>query len=177
MKSNEIWKDIVGYEGLYQVSNYGKVKSFNYLGHGKIAILKPSTTNDGYLRVVLCVNRVRKYMSVHRLVAETFIENVNNLPQVNHKDENPSNNYVYNLEWCTVKYNSNYGSRNEKLSFSKMNKCSKSVIQYDRDGNFINQYPSIREAERSGFRSGHIIDCCKGKTKHHKGYIWRYTND
>lgn len=111
----EIWKDIKGYEGLYQVSNYGNVKSLNYLRTGKERILKQGTRKGGYKRVALCNNGEMKFYLVHRLVAEVFLENPRNLPQVNHKDENSSNNHVSNLEWCTPKENSNYGTRNKRI--------------------------------------------------------------
>ena len=116
------WKDIPGYEGLYQVSNLGEIKSLNYRNTGKEKIIKPRKNKGGYLRVVLCKNGKQKDFLVHRLVAIAFIPNHNNYNQVNHKDENPSNNNVNNLEWCTSKYNSNYGNRNKKLSESHKGK-------------------------------------------------------
>ncbi len=106
----EIWKDIKNYEGIYQVSNYGNVKRLYGKGARYERIIKPNTTNKNYYFVVLCKNGIRNYCRVHRLVAETFIPNPDNLPCVNHKDENKQNNNVENLEWCTIKYNTNYGS-------------------------------------------------------------------
>ena len=100
------WKDIKGYEGLYQVSNLGEIRSKHT---GKWMKLKCSSVNGRYRKVILCDNEKREAKLVHRLVAEAFIPNTNNLPYVNHKDENPSNNMVVNLEWCTQKYNMNYG--------------------------------------------------------------------
>ena len=121
----EIWKDVPNYEGLYQVSNLGNVKSLDkYVNSGiknntsvkrKGQLLKQSLKKNGYLQVTLTHNNIRKYIGVHRLVAQTFIPNPNNLPVVNHKDENPLNNCVNNLEWCTQKYNCNYGTRNSKI--------------------------------------------------------------
>lgn len=164
MFNNEVWKDIDGYEG-YQVSNLGRVRSFK---NGKVRILKPSSDKCGYLIVNLCKNSSSKSCRVHRLVAQAFIPNPNNLPQVNHKDENPSNNIVSNLEWCDAKYNINYGTRNEKTS--------KVVIQIDKNTNVvINIFPSTREAERqTGYGHGYICDCCKGKYKTAYGYKWKY---
>lgn len=104
----EIWKDIAGYEGLYQVSNLGNVLSLNYLGHGKKQLLKQTMTTNGYKKVILWKNGVGKNYRVNRLVAAAFIPNPDNLPIVNHKDWNRLNNCADNLEWCTVKYNSNY---------------------------------------------------------------------
>lgn len=118
----EVWKDIPGYEGLYQVSNTGEVKSLNYRGSGETKLLKQSTNKKGYKRVVLCKNRKKKNHSVHRLVAITFIPNPDNLPIVNHIDECKSNNMVSNLEWCTLVYNNAYGTRNERISENKKGK-------------------------------------------------------
>lgn len=115
---NEIWKDIEGYEGLYQVSNLGRVRSVDRIGgrgrrfNGRI--LKPKVKTGGYLLVNFSKEGKRKMFSVHRLVAQAFIPNPEGLPQINHKDENPSNNRVENLEWCDGKYNCNYGIRNER---------------------------------------------------------------
>ena len=104
---NEIWKDIVGYEGLYQVSNLGNVKRINFFKKERFVI--PCSNGSGYLYVSLSKNNKRKNFYIHRLVATAFIENHDNLPVINHKDENRSNNSVDNLEWCTQKYNCNYG--------------------------------------------------------------------
>lgn len=110
----EIWKDIPGYEGLYKVSNLGNVKSLKRNGIKGI-ILKGEKDEFDYKRVTLCKKNKTKKYKVHRLVAQAFIPNPNNLPQINHKDENSKNNNVENLEWCTAKYNSNYGNHNEKI--------------------------------------------------------------
>lgn len=169
----EIWKDILGYEGLYQVSNFGRVKSLKF---GKERILKPGINKYGYLHVVLSKNNKQKNFYVHRLVAEAFISNPHNYPCVNHKDENPLNNNVENLEWCTASYNSNYGTRNERMSKSKINgKRSKIVIQYNLDGTFVREWPSAMECERNGFEHSLIIYCCQGKRKTHKGFKWSYS--
>ena len=115
----EIWKDIKGYEGLYQVSNKGRIKSLNYRRTGKEGMLKGVPNKYGYLMVILYKNRKRNYFYVHRLVAQAFIPNPDNLPEVNHiidDFEHRSDNRVENLEWCTREYNNNYGTHNEKLS-------------------------------------------------------------
>lgn len=117
----EIWKDIKNYEGLYKVSNLGNVKSLPKKAgrsNRKEKILNFNKNSKGYLRVELSKDKKRKQCLVHRLVAETFIPNYNNLPQINHKDENKENNYIDNLEWCDNKYNNNYGTRNQRLSIS-----------------------------------------------------------
>ena len=116
----EIWRPVVGYEGLYEVSSYGRVRSLDrYVeySNGRIClhkgkVLSPVKSNLGYLLVSLYLNKNMKIITVHKLVAQAFIENPDNLPEINHKDEDKTNNSVDNLEWCTRKYNINYGSRN-----------------------------------------------------------------
>ena len=112
----EIYKDIEGYEGLYQISNYGNVKSLNYKKTGKDGLLKPQYDSDGYCQVSLYKHHKGKSFPIHRLVAEHFIDNPDNLYEVNHKDENKLNNCVDNLEWCSHEYNCNYGTRNKRHS-------------------------------------------------------------
>ena len=160
---DEIWKDKKDYEGHYQVSNCGRVKSIKF---GKERILKLIKNKDGYLYVNLYKNSIKKKYKVHRLVAEAFIPNTNNYKEVNHKDECKTNNVVTNLEWCDRKYNNNYGTRTEK--------CSKKVYQYTLDGQFVKEWPSTREAARNGFNQGNVAACCRGELKTYKGYIWSY---
>lgn len=114
----EYWRPVVGYDGLYMVSNLGRVKSLNYMHTGKEHLLRLLKNGGGYLQVDLWNCGKMKRYSVHRLVAMAFIPNPDNLPQVNHKDEDKLNNCVDNLEWCDGKYNSNYGTRNERISKS-----------------------------------------------------------
>lgn len=170
----EIWKDILGYEGLYQVSNFGRVKSLKF---GKEKILIPGKNKKtGYLQVVLCKENILKTYLVHRLVAEAFIDNPDNLPQVNHKDENKLNNVVSNLEWCDAKYNINYGTAIQRSSEKRINgKKSKKVYQYTLDNILIKKWNSITECERNGFKHSLIIYCCQGKRKTHKGFKWSYS--
>ena len=104
----EEWKNVIGYEGLYEVSDIGNVRNVR-----RNTLLRLTKTNYGYIQVSLYKNGIKTGLKVHRLVAEAFIPNLDNLPQVNHKDENKSNNRVDNLEWCTAKYNNNYGHRTE----------------------------------------------------------------
>lgn len=163
----EIWKDIKGFEGLYQISNYGRVKSLNYRLTGKEQLMTQGTTHKGYKKVKFLDHK--KYF-VHRLVAEAFIPNPDNLPQVNHKDEDKTNNHVVNLEWCTNKYNINYGNGIIK---SCKKRCKK-VYQYTLNGEFVKEWKSTQECGRNGFKQGAIVRCCKGEIKTHKGYRWSY---
>lgn len=162
----ETFKDILGYEELYQVSNLGRIKSLKF---GKEKLLSPAFDKDGYLYVCLCKNGEKKRYFIHRLVAQAFLPNPNNYPEVNHIDENKLNNNVDNLEWCDRKYNINYGTRTEK--------CSKQVGQYDLSGNLIKVWKSGWEIERQlGYSSSNISACCLGKYKTSHGYIWKYIN-
>ena len=171
----EYWKPVVGYEGLYEVSNWGRVKSLNYNHTGKGKILKQQQSMDGYYSVGLSKNGILKRYYVHRLVAEAFLPNSDNLPLINHKDENKTNNNVDNLEWCDAKYNCNYGTRTERLSKSQINgKRSKIVLQYDLNGNFIKEWKSTAECGRNGYNHKCISKCCRGKLKTYKGFLWKY---
>ena len=164
----EIWKDVVGFEGSYKVSNFGNVKS---LRNKKILI--PSI-NPGYKRITLCKNGKRENKVIHRIVAEAFLDNPKNFLCVNHKDENKLNNCVENLEWCDIKYNTNYGTCIERRSKNNQ----KPVNQYDLNMNFIKRYESIKEASNGNYSLyTHIGECCKGKHFSVGGYIWRYANE
>ena len=177
--NKEIWKDISGYEGLYQVSNLGRVKSLeNRSNHKKEKILASHIRNQ-YYGVTLYKDSHYKNYTIHRLVAEAFIPNPDNLPEVNHKDENKLNNYVDNLEWCNKKYNINYGhgavnrqiqNRERGLSMGKKVLCVETGVIYS----------SIIEAYRqTGIGQKEIINVCKGKP-HYKtagGYHWKYVDE
>lgn len=164
----EAWKDIEGFEGLYQVSNKGRVKSLNYHNTKKEKILKP-IIGKGYKRVRLYKNKTSKLYAVHRLVANAFLPNQQNLPCVNHKDECRTNNVVSNLEWCTQKYNCNYGTGIERSSKAR----SKQVGAF-KNCELVFTFSSTREAEIQGFKQGAVASCCRGERKTHKGYEWRY---
>ena len=176
----EIWKDINGYEGLYMVSNFGRVKSlsrtveyYNGRHYYESKILKPTVGNHGYYNVSLCKDKKWKHHLVHRLVAEAFLPNPNGYKQVNHKDENKLNNHVDNLEWCTQQYNLAYGTGKKRM----IEKHYHILLQYSLDGVFVKQWNSAREAERSfGNGKGHISRCCNGKEKQAYGYIWKYAS-
>lgn len=174
----EIWKDIIGYEGLYQVSNLGRIKSLNFNHTKKEKIINPRTGNRYYM-IALYKNGVRKDCLLHRIVAENFIENKESKPYVNHKDENCFNNNVNNLMWCTHKENMNWGTRNIRISIKNTNnrkKCKK-INQYDLQGNFIKTWDSIKEAcENLNINPSHVSSCCRKKygRKTIGGYIWKY---
>lgn len=181
----EIWKDIEGYEGIYQVSNYGRVKGLervvsNFTGRMIVPsrILKPQANHKGYLTVHLSQGaKNNKRIPIHRLVAIAFIPNPDNLPQVNHKNEDKLDNCVDNLEWCTNLYNSRYGTRPQRLGMKARNgACSKTVAQYSKDGKcLVAIYPSVNEVDRMlGFDFRNIGACCRGEKKSAYGYTWKY---
>lgn len=165
---NEIWKDITGYEELYQVSNYGRVRSLKTL---KRKVLKPVKTSNGYYCVTLYKNGTKVLKKVHRLVAEAFIPNHYNLPQVNHKDEDKSNNIVDNLEWCDSKMNNRYGTRLKRISV----KLSRPVVQCLKDGRQFIFWLNAKQIKHSVFKvdNSNIGKCLKGKLNMAGGYIWR----
>ena len=169
----EKWRPIEGYEGLYEVSNYGDVKSLNYNHTGKEKILRTQISNCGYVQVALTTNNKQRRCYVHRLVAQTFIPNPDNLPMINHKDEVKTNNCVDNLEWCTAKYNVNYGTGIERCVKAQ----SKPIKQYTLDGEFVREWVSISEAGRNGFSAGCVCMCCQGKNENHNGFIWKYSEE
>lgn len=185
-KELEIWRLIPGYEE-YEVSNRGRVKRLAFdkpvcggsIQHCNERILLPQQRKSGYQAVGLSKNSKVKYFLIHRLVAIAFIPNPNKLPQVNHKDENPSNNCVDNLEWCDQKYNSNYGTSKDRIAAKLKNALlSKSVQQYGMDGIFVREYPSAMEASRQlGLNVSGIISCCNCHPKYNTcgNYQWKYS--
>lgn len=167
----EIWKDIKGYEGLYQVSNLGRIKSLPKYNCKYEKILKLHTNKrDGRQSIMLCKDSLtRKRMLVHRLVAITFIKNPLNLHEINHKDENPQNNSVDNLEWCTRKYNMNYGTTPSRLNI----KNRKPV--YGENESTLVKYEAIRWAKKDGYDGAGILYSIKNN-RLYKGLKWRYAN-
>ena len=176
----EIWKDIKDYEGLYQVTNLGRVKRLCrivYRGNnkGKIVvkekILTPTCGSKEYLHVTLFKDKKRRIFNVHRLVAEAFIPNPLKLPQVNHiKEFEKKNNCVDNLEWVTCKENINYGTALKR----GLEKRCKKILQYSISGEFIKEWNSATECGKNGFVQTAVSSCCRGKLKHHHGYVWKY---
>ena len=156
-------RDVVGYENIYGVTSCGKIWSYKYK-----KFLKPRVNRGGYFQVDLMKNGERKTYSLHRIVAEAYLPNLENLPQVNHKDENKANNCVNNLEWCDCKYNNNYGTRNEKVA----NSHKIPILQFDLNGNFIREWGSASDVGREVKST--ICKCLKGKYKQAYGSIWKY---
>lgn len=200
MTQNEIWKDIPGFEGLYQVSDLGRVKRLpvgkQYPSRQTHNNIRKPHIKNGYYQVNLSKENKVKWISVHRLVAITFLPNPDNLPCVNHKDENRLNNNVDNLEWCTHRYNAMYGSGRlrQKLSVKandpnnnwaqkvletrdrrNMSNKRKAVYQMDLRGNVLNKFVSISEAARqTNSNISSISNCCTHKRVSAKGFKWEY---
>ena len=189
----EIWKDIIGYEGLYQVSNYGRVKSLNYHRTGKEKLLKAVKKSDEHLYVDLWKNGIRKHCFVHRLVAEAFIPNPENKSIVHHIDNNPQNNNVDNLVWLTheehaAEHPEFFKAGNEAIrkagSKATIKAYSKPINQFTLDGLFLRVWPSAMEIQRElGCCQRSIHYCCKGRKYHYGkwynitqayGYKWEY---
>lgn len=197
----EIWKDIYfidkgivyDYRGLYQISNWGRVKSLarlkpncnqtGFTGSYKLVeekILKPNVFSNEYCNIRLQKNGTKKNFRIHRLVAIHFIPNSENKPEVNHKDGNKHNNIVSNLEWCTAKENVRHSIQTNltKRKYGKEHHNSIAVIQYDLEGNFIKYWECIADVTReTKINNSHIGSCCKGKQKTCGGYIWKYAKE
>ena len=192
---NEIWKDIEGYEGLYQVSNYGNVRSLNYANRGFVKKLVPKISNRGYQWVELAQNGKRRQITIHRIVATAFINNPNNYPVVNHKDENKTNNNVENLEWCTRSYNVKYsmerhperftnflsghkGNRKKRDFYKLKSKYANTHInQLDLNGEFVKQWFNFAELKHvMNYNNTSIKECCEGKRKTAYGYKWEFAD-
>ena len=188
IKIKEIWKDIPEYEGLYQASSLGNIRSIDRIIYDKNLkrsrnfkgkILKQNIRNDGYLFVNLSKNGINKVVKIHRIIAKTFIKNSNNYKCINHINGNKQDNNINNLEWCTYSHNIKEAY---KLGLKKpisikggKNKCSKIVNQYDLDNNFIKKWYCIKDASKKlKIKDSNISLCCKGKRNKAGGYIWKY---
>lgn len=178
----DLWRDIPDFEGLYQASANGEIRSL-YTN----IILKPEISKNGYCKVTLCKDKKRKLLSIHRLVAMTYLDNYSENLQVNHKDGNKQNNNVSNLEMVTCKENIQHSFKN-KLQVAKKgkehplykkygveNKTSKKVVQYDMQGNYIKTWDSIKDVERElGINNSNISSCCNNKKNSAGGYKWQH---
>ena len=180
----EIWRDIKGFEGIFRVSNYGRIMGYPRRSKdGRILrarLLTGCKYSNGYLVVNLKYESLIKRVPIHRLVAETFIPNPYNLPMVNHKDENKTNNRVDNLEWCDAKYNTTYGTARDRMRNSLVRNKSKRIRQYSLAGEFIQEFPSIADASNAtGAKRSEICSCCKQKESSvsSKGFLWRYADE
>lgn len=175
---NEIWCKVPWCEE-YEVSSMGKVRACRRVQIRKNGvpitvrqkIRKQWINNMGYPCVDFWINNHRKHALVHRLVAQAFLPNPDNLPEVNHKDENPLNSSVHNLEWCDSKYNNNYGSHTARMQKTK----GKPVQAINPDtGEVVAEFPSAAEAGRNGYISTCVTNCCHNKQHTHRGLIWQY---
>ena len=182
----EIWKPVVGYEGFYEVSNIGRVRSLARIvecNDGrkrkiKDRTLKSSRNNGGYYGITLHKDGCTKFVNIHRIVAEAFVPNPLEKEEVNHKDENPSNNHASNLEWVTHKENINYGTRTERAREATTKLQGKAVQQFSKDGKLVAEYESISIAYRAtGAFISNIVKCARGEYKTAGGYIWKYKNE
>lgn len=188
--TNEVWKDILGWEGIYQIGNRGRIRSFKMCEDGRIISLKDKTGN--YLTIILQKSGMKSRSTrIHRLVAEAFIPNPYNLPEVNHIDGNKQNNAVSNLEWCTRKHNAAHARTihpnmlNGMIAYNKYER-PRTVLQFSKGGEFLQSYCSAKEAERkTGICSRNILQVAnktpfneKGQVrKTAGGYIWRFEKE
>lgn len=183
----EEWRDIPGYEGLYQASNLGRVKSLarsmveshkdtRYVRSYPERILSQGDDGNGYKLCWLSIGGKGKSIRTRRLIALAFLPNPSSLPEVNHKDRNRSNNCVENLEWCTRLYNCHYGGAITRMSARIIARQNKEICQMDMDGNILAIYPSVKEATRlTGIFN--ISAAARGKLKSARGFKWRYMTD
>lgn len=187
----EIWKPIIGFENLYEVSNLGNVRSLDKLVKAKNnsnrlvkgRLLSPTLGKNGYYIVTLSKEGIDKKAYVHRLVALHYVENPkpNEYNVINHKDENPKNNVYTNLEWCTQAYNQSYGTARLKQAAKIRGvfntKLSKPIEAFNNEGEVIYTFPSLMEAHRNGYDYRLVSACCLGKRFTHKGLHWRFLSN
>ena len=172
MENKEEWLPVVGYEGLYEVSNLGRIRSLKD-NHGKsrMRYLKLSKASTGYFCVPMCKDGAEKRISVHRIVAKAFIPNPDNLETVNHKNEIKTDNRVENLEWMTLADQNRHGTRTERA----IKKILKPIVQFSLEGEYLGEFQSATEIQQKyGYFKSSICCCCRGKYKSAYGYVWRY---
>ena len=164
-----MWRPVLGYEGIYEINRLGEIRRIK---SGRI--LRGYMGRDGYKRVSLTANGQTKPFLLHRLLAVAYIPNPLNYPCINHKDEDKSNNSLDNLEWCTHRYNLNYGTHNARANESR----KKPISQYSKDGKFIRDWDSVTDLRNeTGADITHVSSCCRGKRKSANGYCWQYKNE
>lgn len=182
----EEWRPVVGYEGSYEVSSMGNIRSLDRLNvrgswiNGRL--MKLTMDQNGYTRVGLCIKGERTTYYVHRLVAQAFVTNPDDKPQVNHINENKSDNRVSNLEWVTSRENTLHGTKTQRTAANTdyaiiAKKLAKAVTATHLRSGEVLDFPSMLEAQRNGFNASLVSKCCKGKRAHHKGYAWEYAVD
>lgn len=191
----EVWQPVKDYEGLYEVSSLGRIRSLNHAvidscgkkQHFKGRLLKPCCTSGNYLIVTLHKGSQKKNFLVHRLVASAFVPNPHNYPQINHKDENKHNNKISNLEWCTAHYNNFYGSHMRRAIVTRRSNVNwkrsivknaearkKTVIQCNMNGQTLKVWPSLSEVEKKlKINRSNISACCHGRRENAGGYVWK----
>ena len=194
MTDIEIWRTAIYdgelYEGLYKVSNFGRILSLNYRNTGKADLMNPYEDTGGYLRVELRKNGEYKTCKVHRLVAQTFLLNPENKPCINHKIQGKEGKKIYmvifnedgtidkertTIEWVTYKENNDYGTHNERVAKANTNgKLSKKVLQLSLSGDLIKEWESTQECGRNGFDHSAVAKCCRGEKPQYKGFLWMY---
>lgn len=178
----EIWKDIEGVEGCYQISNLGRVKSLNRVtSTGRTVterILKTRVNKRGYEYVNIQINGLRKSIKIHREVAKAFVPNERGYSEVNHKDENKLNNSASNLEWCSRIYNANYGTAMKRAVKTRLSHHLLKIDQMTRDGEYIKTWDApylIEKATKGKMKATNIIACCRGRFKTAYNYVWKYS--
>lgn len=164
---NEVWRDIEGYEGLYQISNLGRVKAI------KNNTIRKPRIGMGYYYLNLSKYGKKKTFKIHRLVASHFVDNPNGYPCVNHKDENKLNNNANNLEWCTWKYNVNYGTALERRTKTQ----TREIVQFDLNGEEVKRWNGLNEIKGAGMCPSSISQCCNNNYKTSYGYVWKYASE
>lgn len=169
----EEWRDIPGYEGLYQASNKGNIRSVYYRNY---RVLKPGKDHGGYLQVILYKNKIRRIGRVHRLVWSAFNGPIPEGMEINHIDECKTNNSLSNLNLLSRTQNMNWGTQKKRSAMARTNgKCSKPILQYTMNGVFLREWVSQQEITRqTGYHRGNISSCCNGKIKSSNGYVWRF---
>jgi hypothetical protein len=183
LTEKEVWRPVKDYEGLYEVSNFGRVrscgrmilKSNGVVQNRKSKIRKQVPTRTGYLQVNLSKNNIQKMVTFHKLVAQAFLPNPKGYSEINHKNEDKSDNRARNLEWCSRVYNNSYGTIISRIvAKNKNGALSKPIFQVTFSGKIVNFWPLAKEAGRYGFDFSKVAMCARGERSQHKGFQWMY---